>query len=248
MKLGKQAAKLDPRTLKLGRYFLDSLPPAPPKVTWSKGAPGWGMMVNNQRGCCTIAGAFHQAQVWQLNTTGRLFSVQDGDVLHYYSKWDGFDPNNPDATDQGGVELDVLNKWRTEGLLSTKLVAYADPDEKNLNHVKQAINLFGGVYIGLELPITAQTQMTWDVPTFKTSASANNSWGGHCVCVPDYDDEEKVFTCITWGVLKQMTYKFFLQYCDEAHALLSPDWLKEGKTTAGFDLNTLLDNLKQVTA
>jgi len=245
MKLGKQAAKIDSRTLKLSRYFLATLPAAPPKVTYSKGVTNWGMMLNDQYGDCTIAGAAHAVQVWTLNCGGKMVTLSDSMVLGYYSTWDGFDPKNEFATDRGGVEIDVLNLWRHDKFNGHELVAYADPDVQNLEHVRQAHNLFGGLYIGLNLPLTAQTQEVWDTPIFKTKKSAPGSWGGHCVFVCDYDQES--FTCITWGKLKKMTKSFWLNYCDEAHALLSPDWLSQGKSIHGFDLATLTTDLRAVT-
>jgi len=47
-------------------------------------------------------------------------------------------------------------------------------------------------------------------------------------------------TVVTWGALKQMTWGFWQAYCDEAYALLSPDWLKANDVAAsGFDLAQL---------
>ena len=104
--------------------------------------------------------------------------------------------------------------------------------------MKQAIALFGGLYIGLSLPLSAQTQDVWDVDT--SPNGKRGSWGGHCVFVPDYDATG--LTCITWGAPKKMTWPFWGTYCDEAHALLSPNW----KAPAGFDLAALQADLASV--
>ncbi len=45
-----------------------------------------------------------------------------------------------------------------------------------------------------------------------------------------------------------MTWSFYRTYCDEAFAILSPDWLdKKNVSPAGFDLAALLRDLKEVT-
>jgi hypothetical protein len=144
------------------------------------------------------------------------------------------------------VELDVLNAWRRNGLVGHQLAAFADPHPSNLEEVRQAISLFGGVYIGLALPITAQSQDIWDVGSPDDPDAEPGSWGGHCVYVPKYDAYG--FTCITWGAPKQMTLDFWNEYCDEAHALLSNDWLSAKGSPGGFDVAQLKADLEQVTA
>jgi hypothetical protein len=55
-------------------------------------------------------------------------------------------------------------------------------------------------------------------------------------------------TCITWGQLKKMTWAWFENYCSEAYALVSKDWIKaRGVSPSGFDLETLEADLKLVT-
>src|SRR5208337_5436095 len=120
------------------------------------------------------------------------------------------------------------------------LLGFADPHPADLLAVRQAISLFGGVYIGLSLPLTAQNQPVWDVTDPTDPGAAPGSWGGHCVFVPKYDADS--FTCITWGGLQKMTTAFWMEYCDEAHALLSKDWLGAVGAMAspgGFDLAQL---------
>jgi len=240
MKLGKKARRYDTRTLRLARYLTPALPAPPPAVTNSQGITSWGMMLNDTLGNCTIAGVGHAVQIWTL-AKGNEITVPDSAVLQCYEQWDGYDPANP-ASDQGGVELDVLNDWRQQGFSGHELLAFADLDPalRDELHVKQAIALFGGLYIGLQLPITAQTQDVWDAVTGDDGKPG--SWGGHCVVVPDYDPDG--LTCITWGAPKRMTWNFWGTYCDEAHALLSPDW----QPPVGFDLVSLQADLQLVTA
>lgn len=239
MRLGRKAIKTDTRTLQLGKYLTPALPAPPPAVDWTKGQASWGMMLNDKLGDCTIAGAAHAIQVWTVNNGG-IVTVPDPTVEQYYEKWDGYVPGDPN-TDHGGVELDVLNDWRQNGLAGNVLTAFADPLVKNLTEVRQSISLFGGVYIGLSLPITAQTQDVWDVVKNGGANARPGSWGGHCVFVPKYD--KNGFTCITWGQLKTMTLAFWTKYCDEAHALLSPAWINQNKSPAGFNMAQLQADL-----
>ena len=67
----------------------------------------FGVMLNDQLGCCTIAAYFHARQVWSFNAGGMEITNPDSDVLFGYQKICGYDPSNP-TTDQGGNEQDVL--------------------------------------------------------------------------------------------------------------------------------------------
>jgi hypothetical protein len=331
MRLGKRPRRHDARTLKLARYVMEELPPAPPAVDYSHGISDFGMMLNDQLGCCTIAAAGHAVQVWTANAAAEV-SFPDPIILDYYKAWDGYNPADP-SSDQGGVELDVLNAWRQQGFAGQSLDAYVaidlgarnagngtgtkgqgageNPDSlpaapttqrisvlPNLD-VMDAIWLFGGAYIGIELPVRAQTQEIWDVEdrvigssdhrVIEPAAIADGrlpiddlppvenppssfvrcrinepivrstdqpiagspddpgSWGGHAVYLVAYDQD--TLTCITWGQLKKMTWAWFEKYCSEAYALVSKDWIKAtGVSPSGFDLATLENDLKLVTA
>jgi hypothetical protein len=239
MKLGRKAIKTDSRTLQLANYISATLPPAPPAQDWTKGITDWGMMLNDRLGDCTIAGLGHAVQVWSANSSTEI-TIPDSQILHYYEKWDGYNPKDP-STDQGGVELDVLKNWQKGSFDRHKLLAFADATFSNLDLIRQAITLFGGVYIGISLPVTAQKQDVWDVDPSGGPNTQPGSWGGHAVFVPKYDST--TFTCITWGQLKPMTIAFWEKYVDEAHALLSQDWLSANGAPSGFKLDDLKADL-----
>jgi len=242
MRLGRKAIKTDSRTLMLADYLTPTIPPPPASADWTNGITGWGMMLNDQLGDCTIAGAAHAVQVWTANGGG-IVTVPDATIETVYEQWDGYVPGDP-GTDNGGVELDVLNDWQKQGFAGHALVAFADPKPASLVEIHQSIALFGGVYIGLALPLTAQTQDVWDVVPGRGANSKKGSWGGHCVYVPKYD--ENGFTCITWGQLKTMTVAFWKKYCDEAHTLLGQDWLTAKGSPPGFDQAQLMADLHAI--
>ncbi len=242
MKLGRKAIKTDSRTLAFAKYLTPALPPPPPTADWTKGIADWGMMLNDTLGDCTIAGLGHAVQVWTANT-GSIVTVPDPTIQSYYQQWDGYVPGDPN-TDNGGVELDVLNDFQKNGFAGHKLLAFADPKPANLAEIRQSIFLFGGVYIGLSLPMTAQSQDVWDVVPNGGANAKKGSWGGHCVFVPEYDTNG--FTCITWGQPKTMTLAFWKKYCDEAHTLLAQDWLTAKGSPAGFNQTQLQTDLHAI--
>src|SRR4051812_16425365 len=55
------------------------------------------------------------------------------------------------GVDSGLNELDVLNYWRKHAVSADKIFAFASIDPKNHTHIQQAIQLFGGVYMGFQV-------------------------------------------------------------------------------------------------
>lgn len=254
-KLGKLPPKHDARTLRLANYIdLAKLPPIPAVHKWSTAvATPIGMMKNDSVGDCAYATFGHAEQVWTANA-GKEWTPSDNDVITAYSAGTGFDPKQTQSdgsnpTDQGAVLLDVLNQMRKTGIAGHKIGAFAAIDLKNRVHVEAAVYLFGGVAIGLNLPLSAQAQVgkLWKVPFYGARWNgAPGSWGGHAVFTPDHSKVGPA--CATWGEWQAMTWSFWARYCDECFAILSPDWVSpDKKAPSGFDLATLQSDLAEVT-
>ena len=164
LKLGKQAARHDPRTLLLATYTTPALPAPPPSLDLTDKVKGaWGMMDNDQIGDCTCAAAGH-----------------------------------------------LLMEWTSR----------AKPQTEN--------------------------HQPWSVPPQgPIGDGAPRSWGGQAVSVMAYD--ARGVTVITWGAPQFMTWGFWNTYCDEAYAIISPDFLekKAGQlaTPDGFNLQQLQADL-----
>ncbi len=248
MKLGKLAPVHDPRTLMLANYLTpDTLPPVPAKYAYAKNikAGAWGMMDNDKIGDCTCAAAGHLIMEWT-DDNGALFTPADTDIIKAYSAITGYNPATG-ANDNGANETAVLNYWRKTGVASHKILAYAALEPKNHNHIMLSVFLFGGCYIGVGLPISAQRQKVWSVPPGgATGKGAPGSWGGHAVPVIGYDSHG--LTVITWGATKRMTWSFWDAYCDESYAIISTDFAGAKPAPNGFDLAALQADIKQITA
>lgn len=246
MKLGRRPARYDPRTLRLAKYLTPALPPPPPARTWSAAlAMPCGMMLNNQLGDCTCAAVGHGVQVLTANT-GSEVTIQDPDIEAAYEAAGGYVPGRPD-TDNGACLLDVLNYWRGTGVGSHKILAFMQVNPQNLQHLQTAIEYFGGLYIALELPLSAQNQPIWDVTGWGQQGQGTpGSWGGHAVWMPDYDAAG--FGVITWGELQRMTNAFQQMYNDEAYAVVTTDFLNKSTqaTPDGINVALLQQDLAQI--
>ncbi len=249
MKLGKQAPRLDKRTFRLSRYLPAILPPAPKMVDWASRVPYYPLYLNDIEGICVGATAGHQINQWTRYASGREVFPTDQDIQKSYIDVGGYDPaqTNPDGTnptDNGMNILEFLSYWRKTGVGGHKILAYASVDLSRLDQIRQAIALFGSLFIGVNLPLTAQDQDSlWAVPKGGAFGDASpGSWGGHAVPICEYSPS--TLTLVTWGQTMQMTWEFLKAYCDEAWCVLSPDWIAASGLSPGqFNLAQLQADL-----
>lgn len=241
MKLGKLAPKHDRRNLQLANYLnIGKLPTIPTQKDWSGKIGNWYMFANDRLGDCTCAGAAHMIMEWSANASTE-FVPSDQDVIKAYSAVSGYDPATG-ANDDGAYETDVLNYWRKTGIANHKIDAYVACEPRNHSHIKAAVYLFGGCYLGLALPLSAQNQDIWSVT--RGPDSEPGSWGGHAVPCIAFDAHYII--CVTWGQLKKMSWAFFDRYTDESYAILSQDFISNGIAPNSIDWKSLQQDLSKV--
>jgi hypothetical protein len=243
-KLGKTAPRVDVRTLTLSRY-LDrvELPDPPGTLDLTEHVAEWPMYANDRIGDCTTAAAAHMIEAWTAAARGSAVEVTESAVL---AAFDRVKITDPQSGAEGAVELDVLRDWRKHGVGHHRIGAFARVSTSDHRLVQTAAWLFGGLYVGLELPLSAQYQDTWDWNETLSGDGRPGSWGGHAVDVVRYSADG--LTVVTWGDLQEMTWSFWDRYCDEAYCILSRDFLDGGRTPNGFDLDALRADLELVTA
>jgi hypothetical protein len=252
VKLGKAPKRADRRTLQL-RNFLRPTGTVPPTVRWDYFVDNYEMLLNDQIGDCTIATVGHMERTWTSADEPRVpYGISTEDVLRAYIRVTGmeggaYDPRTG-ANDNGAVVLDVLNLWRQEGIGGHKIAAYAEVNPRSKAEVKYGVATFGGVYLGVNLPLTARDQIAadkrWEVrghSWLPWSPAHPGSWGGHAVPIVGYDD--KMVYVATWGAVQPMTWGFLGKYCVAPETRVLTDdlqWIAvgdmdEGDRLLGFD-------------
>jgi hypothetical protein len=240
--LGKLPARVDARTLVLAHYVdRRALPAPPPTLDLTARVPEWPMYGNDRIGDCTTAAAGHMIEAWTAAAGGHATEVTEQAVL---SAFDAVKIVDPSTGEEGAVELDVLRMWQSAGIGGHRIGAYARVGRRDHDLVRTGASLFGGLYIGLQLPLSAQDQDVWDWNGRLDGPDAPGSWGGHAVDVVGYD--ETALTVVTWGMLQRLTWQFWDRYCDEVWCIVSVDFLSGGKSPAGLDLAALERDLRLV--
>jgi hypothetical protein len=219
---GKLAPRNDPRTLRLAAFIaVAALPTPPAALTYENKVSPWPMYGNDKWGDCTCAAAGHMIELW-----AKLEGKTANPALRTIeSAYHHLSPQDQGKTGFGGH----------------RLFAFAALDLRSIDHVKLGVSMFGGVYLGVNLPISAQSQTgpgrVWDVPVGGLHGDgAPGSWGGHAINVVGYDSSG--LDVITWGRPQRMSWSFWNAYADEAWAPLSEDWANAPKVS-GIDFAAL---------
>lgn len=246
---GRPQVIADRRHARLASYLRASqLPPLPDKLDNSHLAT-WGLWENDQLGDCTeVARANGILCVAAL--AQQSVSIEDADVIAAYELDGGYQPGIP-STDNGCVELDVLNGWLKTPMAGVTLDAYVsvNPQAGDFATLRYAIMLFGFAYLGLNMPMAWQGSVggLWDAGT--DAAHEPGSWGGHATIAVGYDWTlpQPEILLVTWANPQRITRDAMLQCCDERYACVTSIWQQHmPPELPGVDFNGLMSDLTAI--
>jgi hypothetical protein len=255
-KLGRLPVKSHPKTLMLSKYLSTTLPDPIEKVYREYKTPDAAkqMFGNDNWGDCTCAGAANKF-IHDSCHTGTVLIPTEAEVLALYSAVTGFDPNagppgnNP--TDNGAAMTDVLAYLQSTGMTIGgqvyKILGWAQIDSTNLAHRQLGCQLFGGTYVGVNLPASADSQFVegqqcnWEV------VPGSQIEGGHCIFRPGYGSEgDDYVTWANWFVKASAAWSS--TYVEEEYVLITEQWFNQAtqETPGGLDLTTLEADLAAI--
>lgn len=256
-KMGLRAPRPGSIKLQLADYIIPAKLPTPPaSFGHYPMVKTWGMLGNDQYGCCAPAEAAHQILLWT-SEAGAPATFDDASVYQNYNGTSGFVLNNP-ATGQPwpantnptdtGTDLDTMLKfWRRTGMVDANgkrhtIAAYVEMEPQNLDQLWVATFLFQGATLGWNLPNSAmeQTQagQPWDVTSDQSIA------GGHCT--PCFG-AQPLGVSVSWGMQQLFTANFFTTYNDQGACVLSEDMMVKARSIDGILDAQLRADLKEVT-
>ena len=217
----------------LAVYAHGKLPAPPSAVPVPKGV--YPVDGNDQYGDCTIAGVAHMIQAWDRETGQKDPVPNAAEVEKTYFKLSGGD-------DTGLVEADVLKHWHREGLFGERIAGYAPVSPRDTLGIHQSVGFYGGAYLGIECPVSAQVQFAHGQPWRYVPGSPVA--GGHCIVALGYT--QTALLCATWGGVAEVTYGFLAHFLDEAWAILPNQLVEAKKDSLGIDLGTLQADLARL--
>lgn len=223
--------------LRLATYLNFAVLPTPPAVFGHYQLIGdWGMLANDQLGCCAEAGACHQTMLWTLEGSGIAAPFDDPTAIKNYSAIAGYNPDDPNS-DQGTEMGRLANYWRTQGIVDStgkrhQVAAVVDINPGDLRELWVSTWLFQAVGLGFEMPASAMDQTAAGQPWDYVPGSPIE--GGHYVpCMGRTPSGLGVV--ITWGQTQTFTPAFYRRYNNQGICALSEEMLSKAKSIDGFD-------------
>lgn len=245
---GKLPYLHDARTFHLKDYLAqESNISVPKEHNWGKiiGSKNWNAFGNLKINNCTCAAAGHLMMTWTANV-GRLRKPTTKSIVAAYTDITAFDPKK-DGIGKPVEAIKALKYWRKHGIGGRNIIAFAKLQFKNREELKQAIYLYGGCYVGLNLPKSAERQYfdskKWTVPRNGTIGIGEpGSWLGHAMLITGYRGNE--LNAVTWGKEIVMSLDFWETYVDESYAIFSEDFIKNNQTPTKISVDVLRHDIE----
>lgn len=220
-----------------------------PTLTVNRTVSTWPMYLNDQIGDCTEAAKGHMIQALSAVGEGKELTVTNKQVLSWYERDGGYVPGNP-STDNGCQLSTVLANWKQYDSAVCQITEFAElASFYEIANLKEALYLFGTVYLGIYVPQSAVDQYHAGEPW--TYVPGSQIVGGHAICLQEVlaPGNDNMLQVVTWGQLWPMDREFFWHYCEEAWVMISPDWFNSsGVDTDGFNMAELQSDFSEMTA
>lgn len=229
LQLGRAPKKDSAKHLMLARYFTADLPKVPDVWDGYRGGAASPVMGGNDKyGDCTIVALVNHIRLLAAADGVALPNFTDQEIIEFYFARSG-------GVDSGLCETDVIDYVLRNGFPSDgryKFVGRATVDHTDWNAMQTAAYLFGGLYLGVSLPLRAQNEgQHWSVQgDGATGDDEPGSWGGHAIVLSGYDQVPSPWdkpelqignaSILTWGSVVYVTKHWLETYGDEAHVLL----------------------------
>jgi len=226
--------------LKFRNYLNTTQLPMVPKAFGhvSNTPPGrqsaWGMLGNDQYGCCVLAGAAHEEMMWASASHHQVPMFTTQSIVGQYMRLTG-------GSDTGLDPVSVAKVRQTVGIVDAnrnvyKIKAFGLID--SLQELEYAVYLFGAAGIGLFLPSSCTQQFESHEPWDDLSKPVDLN-AGHYVPIVG-KNSQGLWVCVTWNELQGITDAYLKKYCFDGGAgglaFFSKSYLLDtGKSPEAFD-------------
>jgi uncharacterized protein YjdB len=242
-KLGRRPA-MDKPCIKFKqiRKRFAGVPVHPEAIDYLSNLQDWQMLGNDEYGDCNavcVANDYRKVTA----TLTKEYYWSKNEVLQFYKT------QNPDFPNEDNgmymqVGLEYLNKYGSPN--GVKVVAFAQVDFNNVEEVKAAIAIFGGIHVGVAVQSANQNDFINNDPW--EYRSDDYTIGGHAVEVGGYLGKPKNdIRFITWAKETGFTDNFWNNLVEEAWVVIWPEHLGTKQFQEGIDLAALATIYRELT-
>lgn len=212
----------------------------------------WDVLGNNTfDNCNAVAWANQRRLVTATLGPKESYPNLDEVVAFYKTQNSDFDPNGTKETNGPKSKADN-GMWLQEGLSylqknggpdGVKPIAFAEVNPEKLDEVREAIAVFGSLWVGFPIYHDTDRQFKAHEP-FHIPQDGSRSTGGHAVIVAGYVPNMK---CVTWGHVHLFDDSYWSDSILQAWAVIWPEHVGTRSFMLGVNLGHLADEMKRLT-
>jgi hypothetical protein len=255
-KLGRRPPKNAP-ALRLASLLTGVVPAHPTTADHFSRVERWFLGANNLFGTCGPTSDANYIKLVFRYLLGEDVTVTDEAIFDLYRRSGnpGFNPAT--GEDDNGVIMQTMLEAmlsggievvRADGTRETiKPIAFAQVNADDLDEVRAAIAIFGGVLFGVDLEVAQQSQTDAQPPLWDYQHSAD--WGGHAIVAGRYTSAPSGadIDVVTWAQVVGTTDTFCRAQLGEAWVVVLPQHLANPAFQQGIDLAALRMAYQQLT-
>lgn len=254
-KYGRRSPKNAP-ALELKSFLrATAIPNHPTSEDYLSQLSGWQMLGNDTAGdCVAVTWANFRKLVTTVLANKPNYPTQDQVWEIYKTQNPDFDPNGtaetngPGSSADNGMDIQTLLEYlvKTGGPDGVKAVAFAKVDYTNLDELKAALAIFGGVWSGINVLDVNMTEFNDNQPWNYVSGSPQD--GGHSVLSGGYTGVTSGdIRFITWAQETSFTDAFVSNLFEEAWVVIWPEHLGATEFEQGIDVAQLASDYQALT-
>ncbi len=246
-RLGRRPHDPSVETLRLANYLTGVVPAHPAAADHFSKVTDWGMYGNDRWGVCGPTSVANFVKLVTKYLGGAEVSPSQDDVFTLYRLCNpDFDPATG-AGDNGVDMKEMLGFLVKQGIGGKKALAFAAVDPTNLDEMRAAISLFGGVVLGVDLQVAQQAQTInglWDY-------QRSGEWGGHAILAGLYTSDgvahQSDISVVTWAEVVGTTDAFAQHQLQEVYVVLFEEHLGAAGFQEGVNLSALAADYEALT-
>lgn len=234
--LGRRPPKNAP-ALRLADILTGKVPEHPAAADHFAKVSDWGLWGNDQYGVCGPVSFYNLRKLVTAYATGQEAQPTQDDVFALYKLVNpDFDPTT--GAGDNGVDMQTMLELalKNEVCGPGVMLGFAKVDVSNLDEVRAATSIFGGVLDGLNLETAQQTQT--DAGLWDYSPSAE--WGGHATLGGRYtvvagNAKQDRRGDVTWAQVVDCTDAFEQHQLEECWVVIFREHLDHPAFQQGVD-------------
>lgn len=209
---GRRPPKNTP-ALRFARFMSRAVPAYPPDEDYLAKLSDWQMLGNDVAGDCNAVTWANMRRLVTAALTAEYYPTQEQVWQFYQTQNPGFDPNGTRETNGPGSDQDQGMDVQTGleylhtagGPDGVQAVAFAKVDHTDIDEVKAALAIFGGLWLGVNVLDANQQEFARGKPWTDVPGSPID--GGHAILGGGYTLEDVKF--ITWAKETEFARSFW---------------------------------------